>query len=144
MTFGWINLCGLLFALAMAIPTLWMSHRHKEYCGLAEKAGGYVFGMSLINMVFPEYGGEFGFATVAAMVVYVIGNLLLTAVYFVTAASCHNNRERYLRGTLRIQPALVFLLSAITLQHVELAVHGLLYGVLSVVQVLMNRKKGQA
>ena len=72
---------------------------------------------------------EFGFGSMEAILIYVIGNVLLLLSYWVIWILYFHKQSFGRQITLAILPTCLFLLSAITMQHCLLILFGLVFGV---------------
>lgn len=133
MTFGWINLVNAAFVVALVT----MSVRGQKKSGLPpmqsrrkllnlfEQIGRYACMALMILPLLP--GFKFGFASVGAMVGWLIGSLVLLSVYTVLWTQVKRG-EGVLYG-LAFVPALLFLCCGVLLRHWVLVAAAVMFGV---------------
>ena len=147
---GWLNLTGLIFVVLLLIPNIVYAIRFRgeeNQCkirslNVLEQIGRYC---SMFFMVFDIGIAEFGFSSLAAFFVYLFGNSILLLLYWITWLIFMNRQESWSRMTLAILPALLFLLSGITLGYILLIISALIFGVGHIGVTLKNtaaRKAG--
>ena len=81
---------------------------------LLEQVGRYA---CILLMWLPLLVWEFGFASVAAMLLYFAGNGALLAAYWIVFAIYGKKKNTGLAPALAILPACIFLLSGLLLRH---------------------------
>ncbi|MBQ6267295.1 MAG: hypothetical protein IJK64_05935 [Clostridia bacterium] len=122
MKFGWINLFGAVIVLLMLLPNIDYAIKNKDeknlctnrLMNLTEQIGRYA---CIVLMWLPLLVWEFGFQSVAQMLLYVAGNAALLAVYYIVFALYFRQRSIGRALALAILPACIFLLSGLLLRH---------------------------
>lgn len=134
MEFGWINVFGAVIVILMMVPNIIYALRNKDdknlctnrFMNTIEQIGRYA---CIILMWLPLLVWKFGFPSVLAMILYLVGNGCLLAAYWVIFAY-YLKRKTALRAlTLAVLPACVFLLSGLLLRHWLLTGFALLFAV---------------
>ena len=143
MEFGWINIFGAGIVVLMLIPNIVYAVRHKgekNLCtnpvmNLTEQIGRYA---CIVLMWLPLFVWKFGFASVEAMILYLAGNGVLLAAYWIVFALY--KKEKTVKRALAsaILPACIFLLSGLLLRHWLLAGFAVLFGVGHIYVTLKN------
>lgn len=133
MQFGWISLFGLIIIIAIMIPNIIYAMRaHNQQTGdtgaiapIIEQIGRY---SCMILIIVPLGIGTFGYPSVLAMLVYLIGNVGLLIAYFVVW--CFYAKQKTLSKAIALAaiPTCIFFISGVTLQHWLLVVAALLFG----------------
>ncbi|MBP5617709.1 MAG: hypothetical protein J6X61_00980 [Clostridia bacterium] len=134
MTFGWINAFGAAFVILMLIPNVVYAFKNKgeknrctnRLMNVIEQVGRYA---CIVLMWLPLLVWEFGFASVAEMMLYVVGNWLLLTAYWIAFAFYMRQKTPGLALTLAILPACIFLGSGILLRHWLLVGFAVLFAV---------------
>lgn len=134
MEFGWINLFGGIIVILMLIPNVVYALKNRDegnlcadrWMNLLERVGRYG---CIVLMWLPLLVWKFGFGSVLGMVLYLAGNGLLLAVYWLVYALYLRRRTRRRAMALAIIPACIFLLSGLLLRHWLLAGCALLFAV---------------
>lgn len=130
----WINLMGLILVVLLLIPNILYAVKRpgqdksqvsKPMC-LLEQLGRYC---SMALMVFGFGFYDFGFASVASLFVYLIGNTLLIAAYYIAWVPFFRTQRPGNALVLAVLPAMLFLLSGICLEHWALAFAAILFGI---------------
>ena len=122
MQFGWINLFGAGIVVLMLLPNILYAIKNKDeknlctnrVMNLIEQIGRYA---CIVLMWFPLLVWEFGFASVAAMLLYFVGNGALLAAYWIGYLIYFKKKNAGLALALAILPACIFLLSGLLLRH---------------------------
>ncbi len=122
MKFGWINIFGAVIVIVMMIPNIVFAVKYKgeknecsnRFMTAAEQIGRYA---CIILMWLPLPAGEFGFAHVSGMLVYLFGNACLLTAYLAVFARYMKKRSAGPALAAAILPACVFLLSGLTLRR---------------------------
>lgn len=143
MHFGWINLFGAVIVLLMLIPNIVFAVRNKDekhlctnrVMNVGEQIGRYA---CIILMWLPLFVWEFGFESVAQMLLYVAGNALLLAAYLIVFACYFKKRSKGRALALAILPACIFLLSGILLHHWLLAGFAVLFAIAHIYVTIQN------
>lgn len=134
MEFGVINVCGLIVVVLMLVPNMVYALKAKDavyrrvniVIEILEQIGRY---SSMILMIFPLGMREFGFPSVADMFVYLMGNVSLLAVYWITWALYFRKRSLKKAMVLAIVPTMIFLVSGIALRHWALIGMAIVFGI---------------
>ena len=122
MKFGWINGFGAVIVILMLIPNIVYAIRNKgeknlctdRFMNLVEQVGRYA---CIVLMWLPLLVWKFGFASIFELLLYLAGNGLLLAAYWIAFAVYMKRRSPGLARALAILPACIFLLSGILLRH---------------------------
>ena len=107
-----------------------------KFMNILEQTGRYA---CMFLMVFNIGIAELGFGSVAAFLVYGIGNVLLLLSYWVIWILYFHKQSFGKQITLAILPICLFLLSGITMRHCLLILFGLVFGVGHVYVTYKNR-----
>ena len=143
MEFGWINGFGAGFAVLLLIPNIVYAVRHRDeknlcanrFMNALEQLGRYA---CIVLMWLPLLIWKFGFGSAAEMILYLAGNgVLLAAYWLVFARYCKAKTARRAR-TLAVLPACIFLLSGVLLRHWLLAGAAVLFAVGHIYVTEMN------
>lgn len=135
MNFGWINwintiavVCLIVINMAAAKCGIAGSMKSRHFLINAfEQVGRY--GCMLFMILPIAVGGwEFGFRTVAGMVVWLCMTVILLAVYLVLWVRKKHGNRGVLYG-LAIVPVCLFLINGCLLHHVLLIVFALIFGI---------------
>ena len=130
---NWLNVFGLILVILLLIPNIIYAIKVKDQKNLRtsklmnilEQSGRYA---CMFLMVFNIGIAEFGFASIAAFLVYGIGNMLLMIAYWITWTLYYHKRTFGKRITLAVLPTCLFMLSGITMQHYLLILFGTIFG----------------
>jgi hypothetical protein len=130
---GWLNWFGLIIIALMMIPNIVYALRNRDsenkctnrLVNLAEQIGRYG---CMFLMVFNIGVAELGVASVAAFLVYLIGNVVLLLAYFVFWIVYGKKQSLFTAEMLALLPTLLFLLSGLTMRHWLLAGFAVLFG----------------
>ena len=122
MQFGWINLFGAGIVVLMLLPNILYAIKNKDeknLCtnrgmNLIEQIGRYA---CIVLMWFPLLVWEFGFASVAAMLLYFVGNGAMLVAYWIFYFIYFKKKTAGLALALAVLPACIFLLSGLLLRH---------------------------
>ena len=147
---NWINMFGLIFVILFLIPNIIYAIQMKKknrkivnqcpvkWLNILEGIGRYG---CMILMVFSIGMREFGFESVTAFLIYLLGNSVLTVaywtvwmLYFVKPTEV----KQVVRGALATA---LFLLSGITLKYVLLVIFAVLFGVTHFYVVKKNQEQ---
>ena len=145
---GWLNLFGLILVALLLLPNLLYALKSRaaqcrsgnrrssrRLLSLLEQAGRY--GCMLL-MVLNPVPGEFGFPSPTAALCYFAGNGLLLLLYWGCWIVYYKKPGRICALLLALLPALLFLLSGLTLRHWLLAAFALLFGICHVRVTLIH------
>lgn len=130
----WINFFGLVFVVLLLIPNViyafkFPQHNNKcqnRFFNLLEQIGRYA---SMFLMIFDIGIAEFGFSSVSAFVVYILGNTILLFLYWIIWMLYSKKQDAEKMMLLAIIPACMFVLSGIMLGHVLLVISGIIFGI---------------
>ena len=143
MKFGWINGFGGLVVIIMLIPNIIYAVQGKEnnckcvVINAIEQIGRY---SSMALMCVPLLVWEFGFQSVADMILYFMCDTVLLVAYLIIW------RFYFIRPTLKIAlclailPTLIFLISGVLLRHWLLVVAAVLFGIGHIYITVQNHK----
>lgn len=134
MQFNAINLFGLAIVAIMMIPNCIYAVRFRgavnrcnnKLMNAAEQLGRYG---SFALMFLPLLVWEFSFNSVAAFLVYALGNSALLLAYLVVWVFYLKKQTPQAALALAILPTCIFLLCGITLQHILLIIAAATFGV---------------
>lgn len=134
MKFGWINLIGAAIVILMLIPNIIYALRNRDeknlcsntFMNVLEQIGRYA---CIILMWLPLLVWEFGFTSIPGAILYLAGNTLLLAAYWLLFARYMKKKDAKLALMLAILPTCIFLLSGLTLRHWLLAAFAVLFGI---------------
>ena len=134
MKFGWINVFGAAFVILMLVPNIVYAIKNKDeknlcanrFMNVIEQCGRYA---CIVLMWLPLLVRKFGFASVFGLLLYLAGNGLLLAAYWIAFAVYLKRKTPKLALALAILPACIFLLSGILLRHWLLVGFAVLFAV---------------
>ena len=140
----WLNVFGLILVILLLMPNIIYAIKVKnqknlctnKFMNILEQTGRYA---CMFLMVFNIGIAELGFGSVAAFLVYGIGNVLLLLSYWVIWILYFHKQSFGKQITLAILPICLFLLSGITMRHCLLILFGLVFGVGHVYVTYKNR-----
>ena len=140
----WLNVFGLILVILLLIPNIVYAIKVKDqknlctnkFMNILEQIGRYA---CMFLMVFNIGIAEFGFGSMEAFLIYVIGNVLLLLSYWVIWILYFHKQSFGRQITLAILPTCLFLLSGITMRHYLLILFGLVFGVGHVYVTYKNR-----
>lgn len=140
----WLNVFGLILVILLLIPNIVYAIKVKDqknlctnkFMNILEQIGRYA---CMFLMVFNIGIAEFGFGSVGAFLIYIIGNVFLMLSYWVIWILYFHKQSFGKQITLAILPACLFLLSGIMMQHGLLILFGLVFGVGHVYVTYKNR-----
>lgn len=140
----WLNVFGLILVILLLIPNIVYAIKVKgqknlctnKFINILEQIGRYA---CMFLMVFNIGIAEFGFGSVAAFLIYGIGNVLLLLSYWVIWILYFHKQSFGKQIALAILPICLFLLSGITMRHYLLILFGLVFGVGHVYVTYKNR-----
>lgn len=144
--FGWINLFGAIVVVLMMVPNIVYAIRNKneqnlcknKVMNIIEQIGRYA---CIILMWLPLFVWEFGFKSVAEMLIYMIGNGVLLIAYIILFARYIKIKSPGVAFALAIIPACIFLLSGILLRHWLLAGFAVLFAIGHIYVTYINISK---
>lgn len=134
MEFGWINLFGAVIVVIILIPNIIYAIKNKgeknlctnKTMNIIEQIGRYA---CIILMWLPLFVWKFGFASVAEMLLYFIGNGTLLFVYLFVFALYFRKKTKGRAIILAVLPACIFLLNGLLLRHWLLAGFAILFAI---------------
>lgn len=134
MEFNPINGAGAALVALMLVPNIVYAVKFpggenrctNRVMNLLEQIGRYA---SMALMILPLGVWEFGFASVAEMLVYLLGNAALLAGYWGTWLLYFRKGTAKRALTLAVLPTCIFLLSGLMLRHWLLVAAGAVFGV---------------
>ena len=140
----WLNVFGLILVILLLMPNIIYAIKVKnqknlctnKFMNILEQTGRYA---CMFLMVFNIGIAELGFGSVAAFLVFGIGNVLLLLSYWVIWILYFHKQSFGKQITLAILPICLFLLSGITMRHCLLILFGLVFGVGHVYVTYKNR-----
>lgn len=140
----WLNVFGLILVILLLIPNIVYAIKVKnqknlctnKFMNILEQIGRY---SCMFLMVFNIGIDEFGFGSVGAFLIYIIGNVLLMLSYWIIWMLYFHKQSFGKQITLAILPICLFLLSGITMRHYLLILFGLVFSVGHVYVTYKNR-----
>ena len=134
MKFGWINFFGAVIVILMLIPNIVYAIKNKgetnlctnRFMNVIEQIGRYA---CIVLMWLPLLVWKFGFASVFELMLYIAGNGILLAAYWIVFAVYIKRKSPKLAVTLAVLPSCIFLMSGILLRHWLLVGFGALFAV---------------
>lgn len=131
---NWINIFGLCIVIAILIPNIVYAFKFRgaenkctnKLINVLEQIGRYG---CMIFLVFNIGKTEFAFRSIVAFLTYFIGNVLLVLVYWIVWILYFIKPGKWKSMALAILPAVLFLLSGITLQHGWLVIAAMFFAV---------------
>ncbi len=131
---SWFNIFGLIFVVLVLIPNIIYAFKIKgqqnrcqnRFMNILEQIGRYG---CMFLMVFNIGIAEFGFRSIEMFLVYLLGNLILIASYWIIWAIYFKNPSFWKQISLAVIPTIIFLLSGITMMHFLLIIFGIIFGV---------------
>ena len=131
---GWINLFGLIIVVLMLIPNIIYAIKAKgsknkcdnRIANIAEQIGRYA---CMMLMVFNFGLAEFGFGSVEAFLIYMIGNAALIIAYWIIWILFFVKPSYPKQILLAFIPACIFLLSGVMLEHYLLIIFAVVFGI---------------
>lgn len=134
MEFGWINVFGAAVVILMLIPNILYALKNRDeknlcenqFMNIIEQVGRYA---CIILMWLPLLVWKFGFTGTAGMILYLGGNAVLLAVYWIIFAGYMKKKQPGSALILAILPTCIFLLSGLVLRHWLLVAFAILFGI---------------
>lgn len=131
---NWLNVFGLIFVVLLLIPNIIYAIKVKnqqnkctnKFMNVIEQIGRYG---CMVLMVFNIGVAEFGFRSVGAFLVYLLGNALLMLLYWIIWILYYIKFTYWKQVSLALIPACIFLLSGITMLHYMLVIFAILFGI---------------
>ncbi len=131
---SWLNIFGLIIVVLLLIPNIIYAVKEKnrenrctnKFMNILEQIGRYG---SMFLMVFNIGLAEFGFSSVEAFIVYLIGNILLIVSYWLIWVLYFRKKTYWKQTVLAVIPTGIFLLSGITMLHFLLIIFAVIFGI---------------
>lgn len=131
---NWINIFGLIFVVLLLIPNIIYAVKMKDqknkctskFMNLVEQIGRYA---CMFLMIVPIGIAEFGFYSVSAFIVYLVGNALFIIMYWFIWILYFMKQTYRKQIALAVIPTCLFLLSGITMLHYLLIVFAVIFGI---------------
>lgn len=131
---NWLNIFGLIIVVLLLIPNIIYAIKVKKqqnkctnkFMNIMEQTGRYG---CIFLMVFNIGIAEFGFGSVGAFLVYLLGNTLLMIFYWIIWMLYFNKQTYGKQVLLAVIPVCIFLLSGITMLHYLLIIFGFIFGI---------------
>ena len=146
MEFGWINVFGAGIVILMLIPNIVYAVKNKSeqnlctnrFMNVIEQLGRYA---CIVLMWFPLLVWRFGFESKLDMILYLAGNGIFLAVYWIVFARYLKEKNAKRALILAILPSCIFLMSGLLLRHWLLAGFAVLF---AVGHIYVTEKNAQA
>ena len=146
MEFGWINGIGALIVILMLVPNIVYAIKNKDeknlctnrFMNIIEQIGRYA---CVVLMWFPLLVWIFDFVGNVEMVLYLAGNGILLASYWIAFGIYMKRTTRGLALALAIIPTCMFLISGILLRHWLLVGFAVVFAVGHIYVTLKNIDK---
>ena len=134
MEFGWINMFGAVIVILMLIPNIVYAVKNKSeqnlctnrFMNVIEQIGRYA---CIVLMWLPLAVWEFGFASKLKMILYLAGNGVFLAAYWIVFARYFKEKNAKRALILAILPSFIFLMSGLLLRHWLLTGFAVLFAV---------------
>ena len=141
---NWLNMFGLILVVLLLIPNIIYAikvRNQQNKCtnkimNVLEQVGRYG---CMFLMVFNIGIAEFGFNSVGAFLIYLIGNALLMIAYWIIWMLYFYKQTYWEQMALAAIPTCLFLLSGITMQHYLLIIFGVIFGIGHIYVTIRNR-----
>ena len=146
MDFGWINVFGAGIVILMLIPNIVYAVKNKSeqnlcknrFMNVIEQLGRYA---CIVLMWLPLLVWRFGFESKLDMILYLAGNGVFLAVYWIVFALYLKEKSAKRALILAILPSCIFLMSGLLLRHWLLAGFAVLF---AVGHIYVTEKNAQA
>ena len=130
----WLNIFGLILVVLILVPNIIYAFKFrdqknkctKKIMNIIEQVGRYG---CMFLMIFNIGIAEFGFASKAMFLVYMIGNATLLISYWIIWILYFMKQTYWEQLALTIIPTCLFLLSGITMQHYLLVIWSVIFGI---------------
>ena len=130
----WLNIFGLILVVLILVPNIIYAFKFRDQqnkctnkiMNIIEQVGRYG---CIFLMIFNIGIAEFGFASKAMFLVYLIGNATLLISYWIIWILYFKKQTYWEQLTLAIIPTCLFLLSGITMQHYLLVIWSVIFGI---------------
>ncbi|MGF6376543.1 hypothetical protein M2140_001620 [Clostridiales Family XIII bacterium PM5-7] len=147
MSFGWINLINTLAVICLILINIIAMKKNiagdfsskNRIINVLEQLGRYgCMAMMVIPLTFANW--EFGFSSVAEMLIWIFLTIVLLIVYAVLWIRKSKGGSAIFYG-LAIVPVCLFLMNGILLRHIMLVIFALIFGVCHLMIVRENIEK---
>ena len=130
----WLNIFGLILVVLILVPNIIYAFKFRDQqnkctnkiMNIIEQVGRYG---CMFLMIFNIGIAEFGFASKAMFLVYLIGNVALLISYWIIWVFYFKKQTYWEQLALAIIPTCLFLLSGITMQHYLLVIWSVIFGI---------------
>ena len=130
----WLNIFGLILVVLILVPNIIYAFKFRDQqnkctnkiMNIIEQVGRYG---CMFLMIFNIGIAEFGFASKAMFLVYLIGNATLLISYWIIWILYFKKQTYWEQLALAIIPTCLFLLSGITIQHYLLVIWSVIFGI---------------
>lgn len=141
---NWINIYGFILVALLLIPNIIYAVKTKEqknkctnkFMNIMEQIGRYG---CMFLMVFNIGIAEFGFYSVGAFIIYMLGNVLFMIFYWIIWMLFFYKQSYWKQIALAVIPTCLFLLSGITMRHYLLIAFGVIFGIGHIYVTTKNR-----
>ena len=141
---NWINIYGFILVASLLIPNIIYAVKTKEqknkctnkFMNIMEQIGRYG---CMFLMVFNIGIAEFGFYSVGAFIIYMLGNVLFMIFYWIIWMLFFYKQSYWKQIALAVIPTCLFLLSGITMRHYLLIAFGVIFGIGHIYVTTKNR-----
>lgn len=130
----WLNIFGIILVLLILVPNIIYAFKFRnqqnkctnKIMNIIEQIGRYG---CMFLMIFNIGIAEFGFASKAMFLVYLIGNAAFLLSYLIIWILYFKKQTYWKQLSLAIIPTCLFLLSGITMQHYLLVIWSVIFGI---------------
>ena len=130
----WLNIFGLILVVLILVPNIIYAFKFRDQqnkctnkiMNIIEQVGRYG---CMFLMIFNIGIAEFGFASKAMFLVYLIGNAAFLLSYWIIWILYFKKQTFWKQLSLAIIPTCLFLLSGITMQHYLLVIWSVIFGI---------------
>lgn len=145
---NWLNVFGLIIVILILIPNIIYTIKFKDvknecmnkFMNILEQIGRYT---CMIFMVFNLGLAKFGFASVAAFLIYFLGNTVLLLAYWIVWILFFIKQTSWKSMALAIIPVCIFMICGVTLKHVLLIISAVVFAVGHIYVTVQNLKSGR-
>ena len=132
--FSWINTFGLVMVILLLIPNIIYAFKFRgvtNQCrnramNILEQIGRYG---CMFLMIFNIGILEYSFASIGMLLLYMAGSVVLMTAYWIIWMLFFHKQDNWERMALAVIPAILFLMSGITLRHVLLVIMSVIFGI---------------
>ncbi len=140
------NTMGLIAVILLLLPNIIYAIKYRDaknkcsnkVMNILEQVGRYA---CMILMVFCIGMDGFGFGSVGDFLIYLLGNSALLLLYWIVWILFFISQKPWKSMTLAVLPAVIFLLSGITLRHWLLVVFAVIFAVAHIYVTYQNVKE---